>query len=120
MCSCMRLPAQEINLMWENYELSVVSTARHCTCGDKQKSVLNKIPNSILIDMQLAFEEDFDIWHVYKYSIVTLLLENHLIMEIPITDWDMTIKLLWVYDIPVPVSDNDTASAEIGILCNMI
>ena len=115
--------------MWKNYEFSIVSTAilwvvtnGHLTPSivdpKEMKSVLNKILNSIPIDMQLGFEENFDIWHVYTYSIATLLMQNdeiHLIMEISITDWDLTIKLIQVYDIPVPVSDNDNAHAEVGM-----
>ena len=48
------------------------------------RSALNKIARKIPIDLQLSFEDDFDIWHVYKYSIAILVLhddEIHLIIK---------------------------------------
>ena len=40
------------------------------------KSVMNEIAWKIPIDLQLGFESDFDIWHVYKYSVTTLILHG--------------------------------------------
>ena len=53
------------------------------------KSIMDEIAHKIPIDMQMGFKSDFDIWHVYKYSVTTLILhgnEIHLIMEIPLAD----------------------------------
>ena len=50
---------------------------------------MDEIAHKIPIDMQMGFESDFDIWHVYKYSATILILHGndiHLIMKIPLTD----------------------------------
>ena len=69
---------------------------------------MNEIAQKIPIDLQLGFENDFDIWHVYKYSLTTLILhdnEMHLIVKIPLTDRDISISLVRIYDIPVPLPE---------------
>ena len=50
---------------------------------------MDEIAHKIPIDMQMGFESDFDKWHVYKYSVTTLILHGndiHLIMKIPLAD----------------------------------
>ena len=82
------------------------------------KSVMNEIAQKIPIDLQLGFESDFDIWHVYKYSVTTLILhgdEMHLIMKIPLTDRDISVSLVRVYDILVPLPENATTNPKVGI-----
>ena len=52
-------------------------------------SVLDKIIKKIPVNLQLSFENDFNIWHVYKYSVTTLILhehEIHLVIRIPLAD----------------------------------
>ena len=44
---------------------------------------LNEIARKIPADLQLSLENNFNIWHVYKYSIAILVLHNdeiHLII----------------------------------------
>ena len=68
--------------------------------------------------MQMGFESDFDIWHVYKYSVTTLILHGndiHLIMKIPLADWDVSVLLIRVYDILIPLLDNSTTDSKVGI-----
>ena len=82
------------------------------------KSVMNEIAQKIPVDLQLGFESDFDIWHVYKYLVTTLILhdnEMHLIVKIPLTDRDISISLVRVYDIPVPLPENATTNPKVGI-----
>ena len=72
------------------------------------KSVMNEIAQKIPIDLQLGFESDFDIWHVYKYSVTMLILhdnEMHLIVKIPLADRDISISLVRIYDILVPLPE---------------
>ena len=81
-------------------------------------SVMDEITHKIPIDLQLGFESGFDIWHVYKYSVTTLILhddEIHLIMKIPLTDRDISVSLIRVYDIQVPLPENTTANPKVGI-----
>ena len=81
-------------------------------------SVMDEITHKIPIDLQLGFESGFDIWHVYKYPVTTLILhdnEIHLIMKIPLTDRDISVSLIRVYDIPVPLPQNTTANSKLGI-----
>ena len=73
-------------------------------------SVMDEIACKIPIDLQLDFENGFDIWHVYKYSVTTLILHDnkiHLIMKIPLTDRDISVSLIRVYDISVPLPENN-------------
>ena len=81
-----------------------------CVVGPNEiKSVMNEIAQKISVDLQLGFESDFDIWHVYKYLIITLILhdnEIHLIMKIPLTGRDISILLVRAYDILVPLPEN--------------
>ena len=52
-------------------------------------SVLDEIIKKIPMNLQLSFENDFNIWHVYKYSVTTLILhehEIHLVIRIPLAD----------------------------------
>ena len=82
------------------------------------KSVMNEIAQKIPIDLQLGFESDFDIWHIYKYSITTLILhgdEMYLIMKIPLTDRYISISLVRVYDILVPLPENASTNPKVGI-----
>ena len=68
--------------------------------------------------MQLGFENDFDIWHIYKYSVTTLILhddEIHLVIKIPLADRDIPVSLIRAYDIPVPLSRNVTTNSKMGI-----
>ena len=63
------------------------------------------------MNLQLSFENDFNIWHVYKYSATTLILhehEIHLVIRIPLADRDTPVSLIRAYDIPVPLSRNAT------------
>ena len=53
------------------------------------KSIMDEIAHKIPIDMQMGFESDFDICHVYEYSVTTLILHGndiYLIMKIPLAD----------------------------------
>ena len=80
--------------------------------------VLNEIAREIPVDLQLSFENDFDIWHIYKYSVTTLVLhddEIHLVIKIPLADRDIPVSLIRPYDIPVPLSRNVTIDSKIGI-----
>ena len=82
------------------------------------KSVLNEIARKIPVDLQLGFENDFDIWHIYKYSVTTLILhdnEIHLVIKIPLADRDIPVSLIRAYDIPVPLSKNVTTNSKMGI-----
>ena len=82
------------------------------------KSIMDEIAHKIPIDMQMGFESDLDIWHVYKYSVTTLILHGndiHLIMKIPLTDRDVYVLLIRVYDILIPLPDNSTTDSEVGI-----
>ena len=74
-------------------------------------SVLDEIIKKIPVNLQLSFENDFNIWHVYKYSVTTLILhehEIHLVIRIPLADRDTLVSLIRAYDIPVPLSRNAT------------
>ena len=58
---------------------------------------LNEIARKIPVDLQLSFENDFDIWHVYKCSIAILVLhdnEIHLIIKILLADRDIPVSLI--------------------------
>ena len=82
------------------------------------RSVLNEIARKIPVDLQLRFENDFDIWHIYKYSVTTLVLHNdeiHLVIKIPLADRDIPVSLIQAYGIPVPLSRNVTVDSKIGI-----
>ena len=74
-------------------------------------SVLDEIIKKIPVNLQLSFENDFNIWHVYKYSATTLILhehEIHLVIRITLADRDTSVSLIRAYDIPVPLSRNAT------------
>ena len=61
------------------------------------RSDLNEIARKVPVDLQLSFENDLDIWHVYKYSIAILVLhddEIHLIIKIPLADRDIPVSLI--------------------------
>ena len=84
------------------------------------RSVLNEIARKIPVDLQLSFENDFDIWHIYKYSVTTLVLhddEIHLVIKIPLADRDIPVSLIRAYDIPVPLSRNVTVKFQNGNFC---
>ena len=52
-------------------------------------SVLDEIIQKIPENLQLSFENDFNIWHVYKYLVMTVVLhehEIHLVIRIPLAD----------------------------------
>ena len=49
--------------------------------------VLDEIIKKIPVNLQLSFESNFNIWHVYKYSVTTLILHKH---EIPFGNKDTT------------------------------
>ena len=79
---------------------------------------MNEITRKIPIDLQLGFESGFDIWHVYKYSVTTLILhddEIHLIMKIPLANRDISVSLIRVCDILVPFPENTTTNPKVGI-----
>ena len=79
---------------------------------------MNEIAWKIPIDFQLGFESDFDIWHIYKYLVTTLILhdnEIHLIVKITLADRDISISLVKVHDIPIPLPENVTTGSKIGI-----
>ena len=81
-------------------------------------SVMDEIAHKIPVDLQLGFESGLDIWHVYKYSVTRLILydnQMHLIMKIPVTDRDISVSLIRVYDISVPLPHNTTANPKVGI-----
>ena len=66
-------------------------------------------------NLQLSFENDFNIWHVYKYSVATVVLhehEIHLVIRIPLADRDTPVSLVRSYDIPVPLSRNATDNTD--------
>ena len=78
-------------------------------------SVLDEIIKKIPVNLQLSFENNFNIWHVYKYSATTLILhehEIHLVIKIPLADRDIPVSLIRAYDIPVPLSGNATDSTK--------
>ena len=78
-------------------------------------SVLDEIIKKIPINLQLSFENDFNIWHVYKYSVTTVILhehEIHLVIRIPLADQDTPVSLIRAYDIPVPLSRNATDNTD--------
>ena len=78
-------------------------------------SVLDEIIKKIPINLQLSFENNFNIWHIYKYSATTLILheyEIHLVIKIPLADRDILVSLIRAYDIPVPLSGNATDSTK--------
>ena len=82
------------------------------------RSALNEIARKIPVDLQLSFENNFNIWHVYKYSVAILVLhddEIHLIIKIPLADRDIPVSLIRAYGIPVPLSGNVTVDSKIGI-----
>ena len=75
------------------------------------RSVLDEITKKIPVNLQLSFENNFNIWHVYKYSATMLILhehEIHLVIKIPLADRDTPVSLIRAYDIPVPLSRNAT------------
>ena len=79
---------------------------------------LNEIARKIPVDLQLSFENDFDIWHVYKYSIAILVLhedEIHLIIKIPLADRDIPVSLIRAYGILIPLPGNVTVDSKTGI-----
>ena len=81
-------------------------------------SVLDEIIQKIPENLQLSFENDFNIWHVYKYSVMTVILhehEIHLVIRIPLADRDTPVSLVKSYDIPVPLSRNGTDNTDRGI-----
>ena len=81
-------------------------------------SVLNEIARKIPVDLQLSFENNLDIWHIYKYSVTTLVLhddEIHLVIKIPLADRDIPVCLIRAYDIQVPLSRNVTVNSKMGI-----
>ena len=41
---------------------------------EDMKSVLDEIIQKIPENLQLSFENDFNIWHVYKYSVTTVIM----------------------------------------------
>ena len=43
---------------------------------EEVRLALNEIARKIPVDLQLSFENDFDIWHIYKYSVAILVLHN--------------------------------------------
>ena len=52
-------------------------------------SVLDKIIKKIPENLQLSFENDFNIWYIYKYSVTTVILhehEIHLVISIPLAN----------------------------------
>ena len=52
-------------------------------------SVLDEIIKKIPKHLQLSFENDFNIWHVYKYSVTTVILhehEIHLVIKVSLAD----------------------------------
>ena len=55
-------------------------------------SVLDEIIKKIPVNLQLSFENDFNIWHVYKYSVTTLILHEHEI--------HLVIRIPWLIEIP--------------------
>ena len=64
---------------------------------EEVRLTLNKIARKIPVDLQLSFENDFDIWHIYKYSVAILVLHNdgiHLIIKIPLADRDIPVSLI--------------------------
>ena len=68
-------------------------------------SVLDEIIKKIPENLQLSFENDFNIWHIYKYSVTTVILhghEIHLVISIPLADRDTPVSLVKSYDIPAP------------------
>ena len=70
-------------------------------------SVLDEIIKKMPVNLQLSFENNFNIWHVYKYSVTTLILhqhEIHLVIKIPLVDRDTPVSSIRAYDIPVPLS----------------
>ena len=78
-------------------------------------SVLDEIIKKIPVNLQLSFENNFNIWHVYKYSATTLILhehEIHLVIKIPLADRDIPVSLIRAYDIPVPLSRNATENIK--------
>ena len=78
-------------------------------------SVLDEIIKKIPVNLQLSFENNFNIWHVYKYSVTTLILhehEIHLVIKIPLADRDIPVSLIRAYDIPVPLSRNATDNTK--------
>ena len=78
-------------------------------------SVLDEIIKKIHVNLQLSFENNFNIWHVYKYSVTTLILhehEIHLVIKIPLADRDIPVSLIRAYDIPVPLSGNATDNTK--------
>ena len=78
-------------------------------------SVLDEVIKKIPVNLQLSFENNFNIWHVYKYSATTLILhehEIHLVIKIPLADRDIPVSLIRAYDIPVPLSGNATDSTK--------
>ena len=80
--------------------------------------VLNEIARKIPVDLRLSFENNFDIWHIYKYSVTTLVLhdnEIHLVIKIPLADRDIPVSLIRAYDKPVPLSRNVTVNSKMGI-----
>ena len=61
------------------------------------RSALNEIARKIPVDLQLSFENDFDIWHIYKYSAAILVLhdyEIHLIIKILLANRDIPVSLI--------------------------
>ena len=78
-------------------------------------SVLDEIIKKIPENLQLSFENDFNIWHIYKYSVTTVILhghEIHLVISIPLADRDTPVSLVKSYDIPVPLTRNVTDNAD--------
>ena len=85
---------------------------------EELRSVVNKIARKIPVDLQFSFENNFDIWHIYKYSVTTLVLhdnEIHLVIKIPLADRDIPVTLIRAYDMPVPLSGNVTVGFKMGI-----
>ena len=85
---------------------------------EELRLVLNKIARKIPVDLQFSFENDFDIWLIYKYSMTTLVLhddEIHLVIKILLADRDIPVSLIRAYDIPVPLSGNVTIGSKMGI-----
>ena len=78
-------------------------------------SVLDEIIQKIPENFQLSFENDFNIWHVYKYLVTTVIMhehEIHLVISIPLADRDTPVSLVKSYDIPVPLSRNATDNTD--------
>ena len=88
-------------------------------------SVLDEIIKKMPVNLQLSFENDFNIWHVYKYSVMTLILhehEIHLVIKIPLADRDIPVSLIRAYDTPVPLSRNatDNNAYAAGCFCTAL